>query len=84
MPAGLFASLAGAACEPMRKVCPVRRPRSILPGDSAPEGCLRDPYAPSRAVCATSSRSGSLHCPAFAATRPEKDTEKRIPDKIPS
>lgn len=35
MPAGLFASLAGAACEPMRKVCPVRRPRSILPGDSA-------------------------------------------------
>lgn len=25
MPAGLFASLAGAACGPMRKVCPVRR-----------------------------------------------------------
>lgn len=63
MPAGLFASLAGAACEPMQKVCPVRRPRSILPGDSALEGCLRDPYAPSRAVCATSSRSSSLHSP---------------------
>lgn len=25
MPAGLFTSLAGAACGPMRKVCPVRR-----------------------------------------------------------
>lgn len=81
MPAGLLASLAGAAYGPMRKA---PASREGLPLQPAYGSYLRGPHAPSRAVCATSSRSGSLHCPAFTATRPEKDTEEPIPDKIPS
>ncbi len=84
MPAGLFASLAGAACEPMRKVCPVRRPRSILPGDSAPEGYLRGrmplpavctnarpvPAASIAPLCRHPPYKGPRHCIWPSASRP--------------
>lgn len=70
MPAGLFASLAGAACGPMRKACPARSPPDPSCPAALPRRDIFGARMPFRLSAQRPPRPGSLHCPAFAATRP--------------
>lgn len=69
MPAGLFASLAGAACGPMRKVCPARRPPDPSCPAALPRRDIFGAACPFR-LSAQPAPSRQPPLPPFAATRP--------------
>ena len=63
MPAGLFASLAGAACGPCGRSAPREGPAPSCPATPPREGYLRGPHASSGCLHQRPPRPGSLHRP---------------------
>lgn len=63
MPAGLFASLAGAACGPCGRSAPCEGPAPSCPATPPREGYLRGPHASSGCLHQRPPRPGSFHRP---------------------